>query len=511
MAHGEPPAWRFWQVFGEEQASRAEEIQDADLLSAMDYDDSGNYLATGDRGGRVVVFERTSANGDSPNCSPCGTERKMKRLSQAPANAQYRFLTEFQSHEPEFDYLKSMEIEEKINSLKWCKGSMGCKMLLTTNDKTIKLWKIYGKKIKAVSNMNLEAPPLATGGALNTSFGSNSSISSASSRSSRSSSERGSTPDSPDAPTASTGLPEGLPARNLRLPLMSTCERVVTATPKRTFANAHSYHINSLALNSDGETFMSCDDLRLNLWNLRRSTTCFNLVDAKPASMETLSEVITSAEFHPTHCQNFLFSSSRGCVRVGDMRCNALCDRQAKLFEAPEEGEKSFFHEITSSISNARFSKCGRYIAARDYMCVRLWDVNMESKPLKTFHVHEHLRSKLCDLYKNDSIFDKFDVSFSHDSQHIVTGSYQNNFHVLSVDGSKPDEVVEARKSSNAGRRYDAAAPKMLKSGSDGTTEGAPPSADGIDFSKRALHCAFHPVEDTIGIAATSALYIFRS
>ena len=31
---------------------------------------------------------------------------------------------------------------------------------------------------------------------------------------------------------------------------------------------------------------MSCDDLRLNLWNLRRTTCCFTLVDAKPTSME---------------------------------------------------------------------------------------------------------------------------------------------------------------------------------------------------------------------------------
>ena len=53
-----------------------------------------------------------------------------------------------QRHEPEFDYLKSLEIEEKINAIRWCRGTMGCKMLLSTNDKTIKLWKIYGKKIK---------------------------------------------------------------------------------------------------------------------------------------------------------------------------------------------------------------------------------------------------------------------------------------------------------------------------------------------------------------------------
>ena len=86
-------------------------------------------------------------------------------------------------------------------------------MLLTANDKTVKLWKIYGKKIKAVSNMNLDAPPLATGGPLSTSFGSNSSISSCASG--RSSSGR----DSPDS------LLESQHQRNLRLPHMSTCER----------------------------------------------------------------------------------------------------------------------------------------------------------------------------------------------------------------------------------------------------------------------------------------------
>eukprot|EP00955_Chlamydomonas_euryale_P105237 365625-Chlamydomonas_euryale.AAC.3 len=30
-----------------------------------------------------------------------------------------RYMTEFQSHEPEFDYLKSLEIEEKINQARF--------------------------------------------------------------------------------------------------------------------------------------------------------------------------------------------------------------------------------------------------------------------------------------------------------------------------------------------------------------------------------------------------------
>ena len=56
-------------------------------------------------------------------------------------------MTEFQSHEPEFDYLKSLEIEEKINKVRWCRSSSNTRMLLSTNDKTVKLWKVRGDEI----------------------------------------------------------------------------------------------------------------------------------------------------------------------------------------------------------------------------------------------------------------------------------------------------------------------------------------------------------------------------
>jgi serine/threonine-protein phosphatase 2A regulatory subunit B len=55
---------------------------------------------------------------------------------------EYRYLTEFQSHEPEFDYLKSLEIEEKINKVRWVRSSNNTKHIISTNDKTIKLWKV---------------------------------------------------------------------------------------------------------------------------------------------------------------------------------------------------------------------------------------------------------------------------------------------------------------------------------------------------------------------------------
>lgn len=59
----------------------------------------------------------------------------------------------FQSHEPEFDYLKSLEIEEKINKIRWLKRKNPAHFLLSTNDKTIKLWKV-SERDKRVEGYN---------------------------------------------------------------------------------------------------------------------------------------------------------------------------------------------------------------------------------------------------------------------------------------------------------------------------------------------------------------------
>lgn len=33
-------------------------VSPADIISTVEFDHTGNYLATGDKGGRVVLFER---------------------------------------------------------------------------------------------------------------------------------------------------------------------------------------------------------------------------------------------------------------------------------------------------------------------------------------------------------------------------------------------------------------------------------------------------------------------
>jgi serine/threonine-protein phosphatase 2A regulatory subunit B len=48
------------------------------------------------------------------------------------------------------------------------------------------------------------------------------------------------------------------------------------AMAKRVYTDAHSYHIHSVSANSDCETFLSADDLRINWWNMDVPNTCFS-------------------------------------------------------------------------------------------------------------------------------------------------------------------------------------------------------------------------------------------
>jgi serine/threonine-protein phosphatase 2A regulatory subunit B len=53
-------------------------------------------------------------------------------------------------------------------------------------------------------------------------------------------------------------------------------QEVRYAAAKSIYTNAHAYHINSVSANSDCQTFLSADDLRINWWSMDRPDTCFS-------------------------------------------------------------------------------------------------------------------------------------------------------------------------------------------------------------------------------------------
>eukprot|EP00002_Diphylleia_rotans_P000837 TRINITY_DN1044_c0_g1_i1.p1 TRINITY_DN1044_c0_g1~~TRINITY_DN1044_c0_g1_i1.p1 ORF type:complete len:473 (-),score=109.79 TRINITY_DN1044_c0_g1_i1:524-1942(-) len=457
--------WKYAQVFGDNRVGAQELASEADIISTVEFDTTGDYIATGDKGGRVVVFERFALS-DKSQTSFAGM-RDAKKPVLTTKNSEYRFYTQFQSHEAEFDYLKSLEIEEKINKIKWWKPCSNKHMMLTTNDKTIKLWKIGDKKVKQISQTNMEQ---------------------------------------------ARGVPSKINTPSmLRIPRVVVSDQTVMSNPSRTYANGHAYHINSISINSDGEHYLSADDLRINLWNQQITNQSFNIVDIKPPNMEDLTEVITAAEFHPQHCNLFMYSSSKGSIKLGDMRQAALCDHHSKVFEEEEDpSNKSFFSEIISSISDVKFSRDGRFILSRDYMTLKIWDVNMESRPVKTIQIHENLRSKLGDLYENDFIFDKFECCFSGDGNYVLTGSYHNLFHVYDRSG-RSDCCIEASKVPPKKKPTTKSKLGIGRSKKDVKARDDLISVDQMDFNKKALHLSWHPTQNIVVVAALNHLYLYSA
>lgn len=66
------------------------------------------------------------------------------------------------------------------------------------------------------------------------------------------------------------------------------------------------------------------------MWHFAHTSQSHTIVDIKPPNMEELQEVITSASFHPTNCHLFMYSSSKGTIKIGDLRRSSTCTNYSK-------------------------------------------------------------------------------------------------------------------------------------------------------------------------------------
>ncbi|GAV58342.1 hypothetical protein CFOL_v3_01876 [Cephalotus follicularis] len=500
-----PLRWNLSQLFG--QNCPGQDVQDIDIVSAIEFDESGNHLAVGDRGGRIVIFERKDES-ETPNQHH--SRHELEQLdSISTRHPEYQYKTEFQSHEPEFDYLKSLEIEEKINKVRWCAAPNRSHLILSTNDKTIKLWKVNEDKVKKVKEMDpnpFVCPENAILAEKSFMSGQN-------------------------EPAILNGYhmewTKKMTTKNIS-PFNEVHNQIVNVEDsarvrcRKVYAHAHDFNVNSISTNSDCETFVSADDLRINLWNLEISDQCFNIIDIKPSNMEDLTEVITSAEFHPVHCNLLAYSSSRGFIYLVDLRQSALCDHNARILkDAKFHGSKSFFTEIIASISDIKFTNDGRHVLSRDYMNLKLWDIRMDSSPVAIFKIHENLRPKLCDLYNDDNIFDKFECCLSGDGLNFATGSYSNLLRIFS-HGVASEEGITLDATEHSNRKPSLQATQRARRSSfSNFTRGfyrqghENESTGGIEFScnlsSKLLHLAWHPTTNLIACASGNSLFIYNA
>ena len=170
-----------------DEANEGEVVEPAEI-TCLEFSRCGEYIAAGNQGGEIKILKNTSA----------------AISDDAPSSSVWSHYAQWQSHEVELDYLKSLEIEGRINQIKFLPHKSNTLSILSCNEKTVKLWSVSSKP---------QRPKYI--------------------------------PRAAKAFTDDCRLVFPTPTYEKQ-----SAEPNVSVKPKQIFANAHAYHINSLGLNS---------------------------------------------------------------------------------------------------------------------------------------------------------------------------------------------------------------------------------------------------------------------
>jgi serine/threonine-protein phosphatase 2A regulatory subunit B len=97
----------------------------------------------------------------------------------------------------------------------------------------------------------------------------------------------------------------------------------------------------------------------------------------------------------------------------------------------------------------------------------------------------------------------------SGDGSQLLTGSYHNYFHIYDKNG-KNDVCIEASKYAQKTKTKNSITNKM-KLGRKKEPKKDDINPDTIEFTKKALHVAWHPRENLIAIGAANNLYLYAA
>lgn len=114
--------------------------------------------------------------------------------------------------------MRSVEIEERVNDIHWLKQQGKNLYVMTTNKRSVKLWRLSHKLMKKV---------VKTSG------------------------------------------------KELAIPKMQVTEDGLVPTLKTAFPALHTHPINSLSVSANEEYAITSDDLKIYLWNLEDPTKAF--------------------------------------------------------------------------------------------------------------------------------------------------------------------------------------------------------------------------------------------
>ncbi|KAG5469340.1 hypothetical protein LSCM1_02555 [Leishmania martiniquensis] len=406
----------------------------------------GDYVAVGDRTGRVVVMrqremaagqrrflldiiqrsgeaeESGSAKWRSTATStaswPPSPSRHTHNLNRA--RDPYDFYVAQQAYAPVIDTLNSIEVSPTVMALAFLPQCGPTTYLLAANEKVPKLYKVMSVRESANPFRAVDKINTKTIGPLT-------------------SSSRAST---------------------------------VAMKPVARYAMNHEYNINSICPIAYSDQFVTADDATVLLWCTEYPDTSIEVYDLRSPYEDGPYETIHAVRNFPHEPFLFFVATSGGSVRVVDTRQTLRwADQAAQVFVNPPRAEEEPFSNVTNGICDCALSPSRRYIVGRDFMSVCLWDIRMagsggarnapeslrrqastthggdgnaECSMVRRWALHPHLRDDLDTIYQSNLLFDRFDVQFLS-SRQVCTGGFNNTLYTIDVESGSADTAGDVR------------------------------------------------------------------
>jgi serine/threonine-protein phosphatase 2A regulatory subunit B len=377
-----------------------------------------------------------------------------KKVESKNKQPKLEYFYEFAAQEKEFDMYKSIEYHEEVKSMQILSSTNASKIdILTAGYRTIKLDRIFKDKVRQFHN-------------------------------------------------------NGNCDKNLVVPRISDCKSEVKHKTKKVF-RTHCNEINSVSENTiNSNNFISSDEFKIYLWDLNVPSEVYNIVDIDPNTESENVEKITKSVVCKYNPHIFAYGTSKGNIRICDTRTGTdQVNFSTNFYDENSNLNKTIFANSLLSVHDINMSFSNSYsFATRHFLSVNLWDIRKQTEPSTKFLVYEPVINKLSYLYQNNYLNDKFSLSVDGKGKYILTGSYNNMFHVLDINQRLNTQIViddlnEKLLNTNVIRKINSKGSCFYKKDD--------PSLNNINFDKKILHQAFSPVDNYALMIVYNCIYSY--
>ena len=123
--------------------------------------------------------------------------------------------------------------------------------------------------------------------------------------------------------------------------------------------------------------------------------------------------------------------------------------------------------------------------------------------------VCDFIEPKLCDLYENEAIYDKFQIEISPCSKYVLTGSYGDKVHIIDKNQTA-NATLSANFDQKKGRNLGYVRQYGEKKGMLGGKGGPFTDPSTINFNKKVQHLSWHPSENLVALANHNCIFMFK-